>query len=129
EMAVQGGVAVVEDAFDADLLVEGELPPPLASLAPGHVIHLGTISKALFPGVRVGWVSGPKEFVHRLAALKRVGELTSPPVLQAALNMFLVRGEYERHLVKVRARLKSRLTLAHRVVKSRFPITCVCEKP
>ena len=129
EKAVQAGVAVVEDAFDADLLVEGELPPPLASLAPAHVIHLGTISKALFPGVRVGWVSGPKEFIHRLAALKRVGELTSPPVLQAALNMFLVRGEYERHLVKVRARLKARLSLAHRVVKSRFPITCVVEKP
>lgn len=127
--AVANGVAVVEDAFDADLSVEGELPPPLAALAPGSVIHLGTISKALFPGVRVGWISGPKEFVHRLAALKRVGELTSPPVLQAALNSFLVRGEYEKHLAKMRARLKSRLLLAHRTVRNRFPVGCQCERP
>ena len=111
------------------LLVEGALPPPLAALAPDHVVHLGTISKALFPGVRVGWIAGPREFVHRLAALKRVGELTSPPVLQAALNLFLTRGDYDRHLARTRARLKGRLALAHRVVLSRFPIGTAVEKP
>jgi 2-aminoadipate transaminase len=128
-LAAAAGVLLVEDAFDADLLVEGELPPPFAAFAPGHVIHLGTISKALFPGVRVGWISGPKEFVHRLAALKRVGELTSPPVLQAALNLFLVRGDYERHLVRMRSRLKNRLALAHRTILSRFPIGTRALKP
>jgi DNA-binding transcriptional MocR family regulator len=129
QRAAAAGVLLVEDAFDADLLVEGELPPPLAALAPGHVIHLGTISKALFPGVRVGWISGPKEFVHRLAALKRVGELTSPVVLQAALNLFLVRGDYERHLAKMRSRLKHRLALAHRTIVNRFPIGTRVERP
>ena len=123
------GVLVVEDAFDADLLVEGALPQPLAALAPAHVVHLGTISKALFPGVRVGWISGPREFVHRLAALKRVGELTSPPVLQAALNLFLVRGDYDRHLAKTRSRLKNRLALAHRTLVNRFPIGTRVERP
>jgi DNA-binding transcriptional MocR family regulator len=127
--AVAAGVLVVEDAFDADLLVEGELPPPLAALAPGHVVHLGTISKALFPGVRVGWIAGPREFVHRLAALKRVGELTSPPVLQAALNLFLVRGDFDRHLHRVRTRLKAKLALAHRTVLNRFPIGTRCDRP
>ncbi len=123
------GVLVVEDAFDADLRVEGELPPPLAALAPEHVVHLGTLSKALFPGVRVGWISGPKEFVHRLAALKRVGELTSPLVLQAALNLFLARGDYDRHLTRTRARLKGRLALAHRVIRERFPAGTRCARP
>ena len=129
EAASAAGVLVVEDAFDADLLVEGELPPPLAALAPAHVVHLGTLSKALFPGVRVGWISGPKEFVHRLAALKRVGELTSPLVLQAALNLFLARGEYDRHLARTRARLKGRLALAHRVIRERFPVGTRSERP
>jgi DNA-binding transcriptional MocR family regulator len=123
------GTLVVEDAFDADLLVEGELPPPLAALAPGHVAHLGTLSKALFPGVRVGWIAGPKELVHRLAALKRVGELTSPPVLQAAVNLFLVRGEYERHLARTRVRLKARLEAAHRAILDRFPAGTSCARP
>jgi DNA-binding transcriptional MocR family regulator len=127
--AAAAGVLLVEDAFEADLLVDGELPPPLAALAPDHVVHLGTISKALFPGVRVGWIAGPKEFVHRLAALKRVGELTSPPVLQAALNLFLARGDYDRHLVRTRARLRNRLALAHRAILSRFPIGSAVERP
>jgi DNA-binding transcriptional MocR family regulator len=127
--AAAAGVLLVEDAFDADLLVEGELPPPLAALAPDHVIHLGTISKALFPGVRVGWIAGPKEFVHRLAALKRVGELTSPPLLQAALNLFLTRGDYDRHLARTRVRLKKRLALAHRTVRNRFPLGTAVERP
>jgi DNA-binding transcriptional MocR family regulator len=129
EAASAAGVLLVEDAFDADLSVEGELPPPLAALAPGRVVHLGTISKALFPGVRIGWVAGPKAFVHRLAALKRVGELTSPPVLQAAVNLFLVRGDYDRHLARIRARLKGRLALGHRAVLSRFPLGTVCDRP
>jgi len=128
-IAAAAGVLLVEDAIDADLLVEGELPPPFAAFAPKHVIHLGTISKALFPGVRVGWISGPKEFVHRLAALKRVGELTSPPVLQAAVNLFLVRGDYDRHLARMRSRLKNRLALAHRTILSRFPIGTRALKP
>ncbi|MDL2716978.1 MAG: PLP-dependent aminotransferase family protein [Acidobacteriota bacterium] len=128
-IAAAAGVLLVEDAFDADLLVEGELPPPFAALAPGHVIHLGTISKALFPGVRVGWISGPREFVHRLAALKRVGELTSPPVLQAAVNLFLVQGDYDRHLARMRSRLKNRLALAHRTILGRFPIGTRALKP
>ncbi len=127
--AAEAGVLVVEDAFDADLLVEGELPPPLAALAPGHVVHLGTLSKALFPGVRVGWIAGPREFVHRLAAIKRVGELTSPLVLQAALNLFLGRGDYDRHLARTRARLKGRLALAHRVIGERFPFGTRCARP
>ncbi len=127
--AAGAGVLVVEDAFDADLSVEGELPPPLAALAPGHVVHLGTISKALFPGVRVGWISGPREFVHRLAALKRIGELTSPPVLQAALNVFLSRGDYDRHLLHVKARLKTRLAAAQKAVLRSFPVGTRCERP
>ncbi|HTS01250.1 MAG TPA: PLP-dependent aminotransferase family protein, partial [Thermoanaerobaculia bacterium] len=129
EKAAAAGVLVVEDAFDADLLVEGELPPPLAALAPAHVVHLGTLSKALFPGLRVGWISAPREFVHRLAALKRVGELTSPLVLQAAVNLFLARGGYDRHLARTRTRLKGRLALAHRVIRDRFPVGTRCERP
>lgn len=129
QAAVAAGVPVVEDAFDADLSVEGELPPPLAALAPGQVVHLGTLSKALFPGLRVGWVAGPKEFVHRLAALKRIGELTSPPVLQAAVHLFLVRGAYDEHLARTRTRLKSRLALAHRTILARFPAGTRCERP
>ncbi len=127
--AVAAGVPLIEDAFDADLWVEGELPPPLAALAPDQVVHLGTLSKALFPGLRVGWVSGPRELIHRLATLKRIGELTSPPLLQAAVNLFLVRGEYDRHLARTRARLKARLALAHRTVVQRFPAGTRCERP
>ena len=129
DAAAASGTLVVEDAFDADLLVEGELPSPLAALAPGHVAHIGTLSKALFPGVRVGWIAGPKELVHRLAALKRIGELTSPPVLQAAVNLFLVRGEYERHLGRTRTRLRARLETAHRAILESFPAGTSCARP
>ncbi len=87
------------------------------------------VGAAAAAGVRVGWISGPREFVHRLAALKRIGELTSPPVLQAALNVFLSRGEYDRHLLRVKARLKARLALAQRTVLRSFPVGTRCERP
>ena len=79
--------------------------------------------------MRVGWIAGPKEFVHRLAALKRVGELTSPPVLQAALNLFLIRGDYDRHLARTPRAPQGRLALAHRTVLNRFPIGTAVRAP
>ncbi len=63
------------------------------------------MSKALFPGVRVGWVAAERATVDRIGALKRFSDLSSGILLQAALADFIERGEYDRHLVRVRASL------------------------
>jgi len=50
-------------------------------------------------------------------------------VLQAALNVFLSRGDYDRHLLRVKARLRTRLALAHKTVLRSFPVGTRCDRP
>ena len=84
------GVAVVEDDADGELAYDGEPPRPLAADAGGDgVIYLGTSSKLLFPGLRLGWVAADTQIIRALEAVKRVADLHTPPLLQAAMTRFL----------------------------------------
>lgn len=100
---------ILEDDFEADLRFRGREEPTLRSLAPEpRVLSLGTVSKGLFPGARVGWVAGDATVIERLAGLKRFSDLSSGMLLQAALADFIDRGHYERHLEVVRAELREK---------------------
>ncbi len=59
--AAEHGLPIVEDHFDAELDYRGDAPPPLlAEGSPPNVVLLGTFSKILFPGLRVGWLVVPE---------------------------------------------------------------------
>jgi len=101
--------AILEDDFEADLRFRGDDEPTLRSLsAEPRVLSLGTVSKGLFPGARVGWVAGDAAVIERLAGLKRFSDLSSGMLLQAALADFIERGHYERHLRVVRHELRTK---------------------
>ena len=89
EICRTAGVALVEDDSDGELRFEGEELPRLASL-PGAegVIYLGAFSKLFFPGLRLGWVAAQPALAARLEATKRVTDLHTAPLLQAALARF-----------------------------------------
>ena len=95
------GVLVVEEYFDPALVAEGPVPPPMAALSQG-VIVVGSFSKALFPGLRVGWVAGPPAVVRRLAAVKRATDLSGSPFLEAAAWSLCNRGVLEDQLGRLR---------------------------
>lgn len=109
EVAARAGRPVVEDAYEIDLRCEGRPVPPLAALA-GHglVLHLSSFSKALFPGVRVGWILAQGRALDALLALKRATDLGGSALLQAALAEFVARGDYDRHLLRVRRQMRAR---------------------
>lgn len=95
------GVLVVEEYFDPALVAEGPVPPPMAALSPGVVV-VGSFSKALFPGLRVGWVAGPPPLIRRLAAVKRATDLSGSPFLEAAAWSLCNRGVLEEQLGRLR---------------------------
>ena len=109
EIAARLGKPVIEDAYELDLRCEGKPVPPLAALdAAGLVLHLSSFSKALFPGVRVGWILARGRAIEALMALKRASDLGGSALLQAALAEFVGRGDYDRHLVRVRKQVRAR---------------------
>lgn len=104
------GVLVVEELFEPGLVVDGAVPPPLAALDPG-VIAVGSFSKALFPGLRVGWMVGPRDLVERVAAVKRAADLSGSSFLEATALGLARRGELESQLARLRVAAARRLEI------------------
>ncbi len=95
------GCRVVEEFFDPALVSGGEVPPPLAARDP-RVILVGSFSKALFPGLRVGWLVGPHEVVEAVAAVKRATDLSGSPFLEATAYHLCQRGLLSEQLERLR---------------------------
>jgi DNA-binding transcriptional MocR family regulator len=109
ELAARHAKPVVEDAYEADLRIDGRPVPPLAALdASGLVVHLSSFSKSLFPGVRVGAVTARGRLLDALLALKQATDLSDSLPLQAALAEFVASGAYDRHLARLRRVLRGR---------------------
>lgn len=124
------GTLLVEDDYEADLAYEGERLPPVAALPEaGEVAYVGTLSKALCPGLRVGWVAGSPELLDRLIRVKRVSDLSGSPLLQAAAAGFLASGAYDRHLAKVVEVNRERMRVLREVLAAELPDGCESTAP
>jgi aspartate/methionine/tyrosine aminotransferase len=86
EIAVRHRLPIIEDGFDGALYY-GERPPsPLkASDASGQIVYIGTFSKILFPGLRLGWVVAAPELIERLEMAKQLADIHTSPLIQAAV--------------------------------------------
>jgi DNA-binding transcriptional MocR family regulator len=114
------GCIVVEEFFDPGLVDDGKAPPPLAALDP-RVITVGSFSKALFPGLRVGWVVGPRALLERVAAVKRAADLGGSPFLEAAAWTLCRRGVLDEQLARLRGAARARLRLVRRALAGAPP--------
>ena len=115
EAARAAGVPVAENDPYVDLRYEGQPIPPLKQLDPGGgVVLLRSFSKVSFPGLRVGWVVGPKPLLDRLRHAKEAADLHSDQLSQAVLLEFAESGRLAAHLARMleAGRERLRATLA-----------------
>ena len=102
KIAATHGVALVEDDFDSELRFDGDALPPLKALDDNNcVIHIGTFSKGLFPGLRLGWIVAPRDAVDALSRAKLISDYHTSLLLQAAVLTFCRRGHYDTHLERL----------------------------
>ncbi len=96
--AGHAGVVVIENDAHGELRYEGE---PVASFKQlddsGDVILLRSFSKVAFPGLRVGWVMGPKALIGRLAEAKQLADLHTDQLSQALMLRFAESGRLAAH--------------------------------
>jgi DNA-binding transcriptional MocR family regulator len=119
-IAADLGVPVIDDGTFLDLAFEGSPPPPVAAFAPdAPVITLGSLSKLIWPGLRIGWVRAPEAIVERLARLKSAIDLGCPLLTQAVSVRLLGQMEMIRKLRW--QQLKPRRDLLAALLRERLP--------
>jgi 2-aminoadipate transaminase len=107
-MARAAGAVVIENDIYSELAYSGAETPQLKSLDP-NVILLGSFSKIAFPGVRCGWIIGPRPVISRVTELKQLADLHTDQLSQAFLLRFAESGRLEAHQAKMIAAGKERL--------------------
>lgn len=102
ELARRHGFFVVDDEVWAELRYSGTDPGGLRGRAPAHVIAIGSFSKTLGGGLRLGWMRASGGMLERLALAKHTDDLHSPTLTQHAAARMLAAGSYPDHLVRIR---------------------------
>jgi GntR family transcriptional regulator / MocR family aminotransferase len=102
-LAHQGRFAVVEDDYDHEFHYDGRPILPLASAdEAGVVVYIGTLSKVLAPGVRVGYVSAPRLFLDRVVENRAYVDRQGDHAIECAVAELMEDGEVERHIRRSR---------------------------
>jgi len=126
----RAGVPLVEDGFEEEMKYFGKAVLPVKSMDERQVvIYIGTFSKVLCPGIRVGWVTAHEECIERLTAIRRFGDLSSSLFTQAVLDRFCRDGCYDRHLKRVHRVFRVRMERALDAMDRHFPRTVTWTRP
>jgi GntR family transcriptional regulator/MocR family aminotransferase len=103
EWARRAGAVIVEDDYDSEYRYNGPPLPSMQGLARGTpVVYIGTFSKVMFPGLRIGYVVAPGKLVAAFTRAKWLADRNTPMLEQAALADFLREGHLERHIRRMR---------------------------
>jgi GntR family transcriptional regulator / MocR family aminotransferase len=100
------GCYVIEDDYDCDIRYQGSHLAPLAALAPDCTIYIGTFSKSLGAGLRLGYMVVPEHIAEAVCIEKSLLNNGNPWLEQATLADFMHNGSYAAHLLRVRSHYK-----------------------
>ncbi len=119
--AEKTGAVVVEDDFDSEYRYDRPPVGSLQGLMPERVVYCGTASKTLAPTLRLGWIVAPGELVRPLVDEVLYTVISPPRLEQLAFADFLLRGELDRHLRRMRLRYRRRRDALVRELARQLP--------
>jgi 2-aminoadipate transaminase len=130
EATARYGIPIVEDDAYVRLRFEGESLPSLQLLAgrarqeseyKGHVIHMGTFSKILSPGLRLGWIIAPAQLISKLVQAKQGTDLHTPTFTQMIAYEMARQGFIEEHIPLIRHVYRTRRDAMLAALSEYFP--------
>jgi GntR family transcriptional regulator/MocR family aminotransferase len=120
---------IIEDDYDGEFRYDRTPVGALQGLDPDHVIYLGTASKSLAPGLRLGWLVLPDHLVDVVSSQKGETEESVGFVNQLAMADFIESGAYDRHIRTMRSRYRRRREQLVEAVVRHSPTSCISGMP
>lgn len=122
ELAAKYDVYVLEDNPYGQIRFAGQSVPAVKSFDhDDHVLYMGTFSKILAPGFRLGWVVGPKEVVDALTVLKQSADLHTDNLVQYAVVEFFKQNDVDEHIKQISDLYGKRKQLMMEGMQEYFP--------
>ncbi len=129
ELAKAHGLCLVEDNPYGDLWFDGEPPATLTSRNPEGAIYLGSFSKILAPGLRLGFMVLPSALFPKMLQAKQAADLHTPSLNQRVLYELLHSNFILKHKPNIRALYKSQMTAMLAALEQEMPKTVTWNKP
>ncbi|HCK65277.1 MAG TPA: PLP-dependent aminotransferase family protein, partial [Anaerolineae bacterium] len=121
-LAEKYNVPILEDDFVGDLRYEGHAQPSLKALdSNGQVIYVGTFSKMLMPGLRVGFIVADGPVYDSLLNFKRLSDLATSTLIQRALDAYVTVGRYQTYLHRSSQIFRKRRDVMVEAIKKYLP--------
>ena len=122
DLAKRARFAIVEDDYDHEFHYDGRPTLPLASADDGsRVVYVGTLSKILAPGLRVGFLVGPKALLERAAVLRAFVDRQGDLAIERAVAELIDDGVLARHTRKMRRLYRERRDVLARAIEKHAP--------
>jgi len=123
-------IPLVEDGFEEEMKYFGQAVLPVKSMdSRGIVLYVGTFSKVVFPGLRVGWIAAPREAINRLARIQHASCIAGNTLAQAAAARFCTGGEFEVYLRRIHRVYRRRMQALLRGLEIHMPAGVTWTRP
>jgi DNA-binding transcriptional MocR family regulator len=116
-------IPIIEDGFNEELQHLGTHISPIAAISGegNSVIYIGSLSKILFPGIRIGWIFADEKLIDILESVKRSRNIHTSFLDQGILYEYMKSGSFERYIKKIRSIYKEKFELTKKLAEKYIP--------
>jgi 2-aminoadipate transaminase len=129
KLARQYCVPIIEDDAYGLLNYDNKHLPPLRALDEDFVFYIGSFSKILAPGLRVGWLIVPESLIPRLSIIKEATDINTSTFAHRVVSAYLAAGHLEGHLTALRREYRVRRDIMINALREHFPCSARWHEP
>ena len=120
---------VVEDDPYGELRFTGETPPSMWNRLNGQVVLLGSFSKTIAPGLRLGWICAKRDIMDKLVVAKQASDLHSNSLCQRIVYQYLSSHDVDEHIATIIAAYKKQRDAMVSAIEKHFPAEVKFTRP